>query len=86
MSDPFSKRAASLTSPFEFAEPISPDDNADLPSSTRAVFVGAQGDLRVTTVGGSVVTFRNHPVGYMPGRVRRVHLTGTTADWLVAVW
>lgn len=86
MKDLFSSQGVSLTSPFTFADPVVPSDSVDLPYATRAIYVGVAGDIRVTTLGGTIVTFRNHPVGYMPGRVARVHLTGTSAAQIIAVW
>lgn len=86
MKDDFANQVSSLTSPFNYADQVIPSDTVDLPYVSRSLYIGVAGDIRVTTVGGSIVTFRGHPVGYMPGRVRRVHATGTTAADIVAVW
>ncbi|RMF41339.1 MAG: hypothetical protein D6754_01240 [Alphaproteobacteria bacterium] len=86
MKDNFANQVASLTSPFYHADPVVPNDGIDLPYVTRSLYVGVAGDIRITTAGGTIVTFRNHPVGYMPGRITRVHATGTTAADIVAVW
>ncbi|MEM9049219.1 MAG: hypothetical protein AAGC92_10905 [Pseudomonadota bacterium] len=86
MKDDFANQVSSLTSPFNFCDPVIPDDAVDLPYVTRSLFIGVAGDIRVSTVGGTIVTFRNHPAGYMPGRIARVHATGTTAADIVAVW
>lgn len=86
MKDIFANQTTSLTSPFTYAEPVAPSNTSDLPYASRALYVGVAGDVKVTTVNGSVVTFTNHPVGYLPARVARVHLTGTTAAEIIAVW
>jgi hypothetical protein len=86
VKDVFSNQSASLTSPFCFAEPVVPSDIVDLPYVSRSLFIGTAGDIRVTTLGGTIVTFRDHPAGYMPARVTRVHATQTTATDIVAVW
>ncbi|MEO0361148.1 MAG: hypothetical protein AAF322_08570 [Pseudomonadota bacterium] len=86
MSDQFAGRTKGLSSPAENAAPISPSDAADLPNVCRAIYIGAGGDLRLTTVGGDTVTFRNAPEGLFPVRARRVHATDTTAADLIAVW
>lgn len=86
MKDIFSNQGSSLTSPFTHAEPVVPSDSADLPYASRSLYIGTPGHVRVTTLGNTIVTFRDHPAGYMPARVKRVHATGTTAADIVAVW
>ncbi|HEU0223730.1 MAG TPA: hypothetical protein VFR34_16175 [Paracoccaceae bacterium] len=86
VKDAFANQGSSLTSPFTHAEPVVPSDAVDLPYASRALYVGSQGDVRVTTLGGTIVTFRDHPAGYMPARVARVHATGTSATDIVALW
>lgn len=60
---------------------ITPNDSADLDTSTRGLYIGTAGTIRVTHVDDTVVT--NYPVtvgGYVyPWAVKRVHATGTTA-------
>ena len=86
MPDIYDDRSSGLESPGYNAAPITPDDGADLPIASRAVYVGTSGDLAVTMVGGATVTFKGVPVGVLPLRVARVRATGTTAADLVAVW
>lgn len=86
MKDDYANQVSSLTSPFNFCDPVIPDDDNDLSYVSRSLFIGVSGDVRVTTVGGTIVTFRNHPSGYMPGRIARVHQTGTSATDIVALW
>lgn len=86
MPDIYDDRSSGLESPGYNAAPVTPDDGADLPIASRAVYVGSPGDLVVTMVGGSTVTLRGVPAGILPLRVARVLATGTTAADLVAVW
>lgn len=86
MSDKFASRTTGLSSPAEFAAPVTPSDGADLAVASRAIYIGGAGDLRVTTVGGDTITFRNAPEGLFPIRARRIHATETTAADLIAVW
>jgi hypothetical protein len=48
--------------------------------------VGGAGNMRVTMLGGGIVTFTGLPVGWHPIRVTRVWATNTTATNIVAVW
>lgn len=56
------------------------DGTADPAGPFRALYIGvAQTTLKVTTYGGSVVTFSAVPVGFvLPVAVSRVWSTGTT--------
>lgn len=83
MSDPFAKYPITLADPLNSAEAVTPNDAVDLSTATRAIFVGTAGDLRVTLVGGSIVTFPNAGAGWHPLRVSRVWATGTTASDIV---
>lgn len=70
----------------EDAAAITPSDSADLPQFS-VVFVGAGGNVKVTTAQGSAVTFTGVNAGsVLPVRVRRVWATGTTATSMTAVF
>lgn len=87
MADPFETHAPGLTSPIAAAAPITPDDGADLPTVTRALFVGGAGDVVATLVSGDVVTLTGMAAGiWHPVRVARIHATGTDATGLVGGW
>ena len=86
MADPFEKRAAGLDSPAAHAATITPNDSTDLTTSTRALYVGGTGDIKVDMVGGGTVTFSAVPVGVLSIRVERVHSTSTTATNILALW
>lgn len=87
MTDNFQYETARLDSPPSRAVAITLDDANDLPFVTRGIYVGAEGDLTVTLVGGDTVTFVGLAGGMTHGmRVRRVHATGTTAGSLLGVF
>ena len=86
MADIFEDRSSGLESPGYDASAVTPSDSTDLAVTSRALYVGAGGDLRVTVGSGSVVTFFNVPEGMLPMRVSRVHASGTTAADIVTVW
>lgn len=87
MTDTFKTFARSLTSPPENAHPIVPDDGADLPHVTRALYVGGAGDVAARLMGGREAVFRNLPAGSLiPIRINRVLAAGTTATDLVGLW
>lgn len=84
-TDRFANRNQGLDSPGSNAEAVTPDDGNDLNFVTRALWVGAAGDLSVRMHGETTpVTFVNAS-GWMPIRVDRVMATGTVADDIVAV-
>lgn len=86
MKDDFESYTTSLTSPAREADVIAPNDAVDLSAVTRAIYVGAGGDLQVQMVSGQTVTFENVLAGVVyPIRAARVLATGTTAGGLVAL-
>lgn len=50
------------------------------------LYVGVAGDLSLVTDDGSILVFKNHPVGYVPGLIRRVNASGTTATNMLALY
>tara|TARA_R110000850_G_scaffold79746_1_gene171774 strand:- start:150 stop:428 length:279 start_codon:yes stop_codon:yes gene_type:complete len=68
---------------------ITPSDTDDLihngtQTDAAAVTIGGSGDIKVTTVRGTTLTFTNRPAGTdLPYKVRRVWATGTTATGLI---
>jgi hypothetical protein len=85
--DTFKNHTRSLTSPPEHAVAILPQDGADLAVVTRAIYVGAGGDVAVRMLDGTTVTLANVPNGtLMPLRVSRVLATGTTASAILGFW
>lgn len=65
------------------------EDYAVFPNthSGCVLYVGVGGDIKVTTSGGSTLTFKNVQDGtFMPISVQRVWATDTTATDIVALW
>jgi hypothetical protein len=71
--------------PFRGGAAVTPSDGADLPE-IGIVYVGVSGHVAVITEDGSDIIFKNHPVGYLPGLVKRVKATGTTATDMLALY
>ena len=66
---------------------IAPNDAVDLTVSGAVVFVGVGGDVKVTTVSGDTVVFKNLADGsILPVQVRRVWATGTDATDMIALY
>lgn len=86
MADDFETHQAGLTSPAGAATTISPSDAAPLAHTTRAVYVGGSGNLRLTLASGDTVTLSNVQGGMTyPLRATYVLATGTTATGLVGL-
>ena len=71
--------------PAHHAVAVVPSNTVDLPAASTFIYVGGSGSLKVTMLGGEILTFSNVPVGWHPIRVTRVW-TSTTATQIVAVW
>lgn len=72
--------------PASYAEVVTPDDD-DVISTSRALYIGATGDLTVTMNGGGNVTFVGVPAGMiLPIRVTKVLATGTDADSIINLY
>lgn len=61
-------------------------DTVALTTPAKALYIGVTGDVKVTTVGGSTLTFKAHPVGYLLAQVALVFATGTTATNILALY
>ena len=87
MADSFATFATGLDSPGYSAAAVTPDDNTDLTTHARALWIGVAGNVKVTTSGGNAVTFTGAQAGsILPVRVARVWSTGTTATNITAIW
>ena len=87
MADPFAYTAPGLSSPGGNAFAVTGNDSTDLTNATRGLYVGGAGDVKVTTIGGSTVTFAAVPGGsVLPVRVARVFATGTTATNMIGLY
>jgi hypothetical protein len=74
---------ASVLQPATGGFSVTPADS-DLSAPTRAVWVGTQGDLRVTLVSGGDVVLKN-AFGLLPISVKRIWSTNTTASNIVGL-
>jgi hypothetical protein len=78
------------------AEVITPSDTEDLtlaggsivPYETGAcIYIGTSGNLKVTMLGGQVVTYLNLTSGsFLPIQVKKVWATGTTASNILSLY
>jgi hypothetical protein len=59
--------------------------SGDVNTRFNALYVGSTGNLDVTTIAGSRVTFMNVPVGFFPVAVSTVHQAATTAGNLIGL-
>jgi hypothetical protein len=64
---------------------VTPSD-ATVIQTTRSLYVGVAGDLRVRDADGNTVTVKNAPVGYHPLQVDMVLSTGTAATDILALY
>ena len=72
--------------PAAYAVAVTPSDTDELADPTRGLYIGASGDLKVTTQAGDAVTFVAVVAGtVLPVRVKQVFATGTTAASIVAL-
>lgn len=86
MHDRYTTFARGLESPVIDGFAITPDDDADLPEMTRAIYVGAFGTLSVTLASGATITLEGVASGtILPLRTCRVLATGTSASNIVGL-
>ena len=86
MSDRFSSHGAGLESPASHAFAVTPSDASDLAETTRALYVGATGDIALVMKSGAAVTLTNVLAGsVLAVRAARVMATGTTAQDIVGL-
>lgn len=85
-TNPHQYLAEGLSSPYDNAAAITPNDSTDLGTVTRSIYVGQQGTLKVTMLGGGDVTFNCGPHEFLEIRVVRVWSTGTSANDIVGLW
>jgi hypothetical protein len=70
------------------AAAVVPNDGADLAKgTTKGLYLGVSGDVKITLSSGSIVAFKGLSSGVIhPIAVKRVHATGTTATDILAVY
>ena len=78
--DPFKDYTTGPTSPITGGFDVTPNDSNDLPVLTRALMVGAEGDVVVAFIDGTLLTLPALSAGVVyPIRAARIMATGTTA-------
>lgn len=85
-------RLAFAVTPSDTLDLPDPANAAPTPNYAKALYIGVSGDVTVIMAGdksnagqGTAVKFTAHPIGYLPGQVRRVLATGTTASSILAL-
>jgi hypothetical protein len=88
MSDGYSSRAVTASSTARRVAAVTPDDDTDLASVAKALYVGGGGDVELIAAGDSAaVVFANVPAGStLPVQVRRVREENTTATSMLALY
>lgn len=88
MPDIFESNSQTLDGPAWNAAAVTPNDSADLTFTTRGLYIGGAGDVKVDMASdGSAVTFVGCLAGtILPIRAERVYDTDTTATNIVALW
>lgn len=87
MADNWGGKDTDIAGPALNAAAITTSDSAALANSTRGIYVGGAGDVKVDLGGSGTVTFAGVPAGtILPVRASKVYATGTTATNLVALY
>ena len=84
--DPHPNQAGAMSGPYSLGAAITKSDTNELANYSSAIYVGVSGDVKVTTIGGSVLVFKAAPVGLLQVRAKLVWSTGTTATDMVALY
>lgn len=85
MADLYAGSGDDLLSPASRAAAVTPNDNTDLPTASKRLWIGGAGAVTLVTVGGQTVTYGAVPAGtYLNVRAKRVMATGTAATNIVA--
>ena len=85
--DTFLNEGASFDSPARNAFAVTPHNTNELSNITRGLYIGGGGDVKVTTVAGSTVTFSAVPAGViLPVCAKIVFATGTTATLILGLY
>ena len=85
ITDRFKGNSGSIMAPASHVLLVTPNDSADLTYTTRAIYVGGTGNIKLTTAGGETLILTAVQVGtLLPIRVTRVWATDTTATNMAA--
>jgi hypothetical protein len=90
MADLYSRNANSIDAPASRAAAITASDTGDVANTTKALYIGTGGSLKVELTGmapGAFVIFTNIPDGsLLPVRVRKIWDLGTTASNFIGLY
>ena len=79
-------RTANATVAAHGAASVTPSDSAEIPI-TRSLFIGTNGNIKVTMADGQEITFINLTAGTIfPIQVVKVWSTGTTVTTVIALY
>jgi hypothetical protein len=79
-------RRAGWESPATGGVAVTAHDSTNDPAGAfRGLYVGGTGNIKVTMLDGTDVTFQSVPVGILPIVVLRVWSTGTTATNIIGL-
>lgn len=59
-------------------------NSSELSFVARGLYIGTSGNLKVDTIDGSTLTFVSAS-GFIPGMVKKIYVTGTTATNIIAL-
>jgi len=65
--------------PMQGGFPVTPDDDLEFQETTRVLYVGTTGNIKLQMINGDVI-LRAFEQGYHPLAVKKVFSTGTTAS------
>jgi hypothetical protein len=87
MTDRFANTQSSLSSPASGGIAVEPNDETSLTETSRALYVGSGGTLRVRMLSGETLDFTGISTGaLLPIRVTQVLASGTSARNIVALF
>ena len=66
--------------------PASPQSGAQDANNGCVLYVGEEGNLNVTTIGGTKVVFNKMANGFVPVQVKKVWGTNTDAKSIIGLW
>ena len=66
--------------------PASPQSGAQDANNGCVLYVGEEGNLNVTTIGGNTVVFNKMANGFVPVQVKKVWSTNTDAKSIIGLW
>lgn len=82
----FDKNKTYLSDPAISAFDITPSDDADLEKTTRGLYVGVSGDVKVDMSDGETVTFVGLSAGVAhPICAKKIYDTGTSATDIIGL-